>query len=47
MSTTGMDLSQVRRTTADELFDQLRTDIEKMRLLPGTKAQKHSTTFAK
>ena len=37
MSTTGMDLSQVRRTTADELFDQLRTDIEKMRLLPGTK----------
>jgi DNA-binding GntR family transcriptional regulator len=26
----------VRRTTADELFDQLRADIEKSRLLPGT-----------
>lgn len=28
---------QVRRTTADELFEQLRTDIEKLRLRPGTK----------
>ncbi|NND90141.1 MAG: GntR family transcriptional regulator [Granulosicoccus sp.] len=37
MTSPGLDLSNVRRTTADELFDQLRTDIEKLRLLPGTK----------
>lgn len=29
--------SQFRRTTADELFDRIRLDIEKMRLRPGTK----------
>lgn len=33
----NLDLSQVRRTTADELFDLLRTDIEKLVLVPGTK----------
>ncbi len=32
-----LDLHQVRRTTADELFELLRTDIEKMILVPGTK----------
>lgn len=37
MNTSDIDLTQVRRTTADELFDQLRADIEKLRLRPGTK----------
>ncbi len=37
MNTSDIDSKQVRRTTADELFDQLRIDIEKMRLRPGTK----------
>ncbi|MGQ7844355.1 GntR family transcriptional regulator [Granulosicoccus sp. 3-233] len=37
MNTSDTDLKQVRRTTADELFDQLRIDIEKLRLRPGTK----------
>lgn len=37
MSPHGLNSKQIRRTTADELFDQLRADIEKLRLLPGTK----------
>ena len=37
MNSSNLDMSQVRRTTADELFDRLRSDIEKLRLLPGTK----------
>ncbi len=30
-------LSQIRRTTSDALFDKIRNDINKMRLVPGTK----------
>lgn len=37
MNSSDIDLNQIRRTTADELFDQLRADIEKLRLVPGTK----------
>ena len=33
----NLKLHQVRRTTADELFELLRSDIEKMILVPGTK----------
>ncbi len=33
----NVDLNQVRRTTADELFELLRSDIEKLILVPGTK----------
>lgn len=31
------NLSPSRRTAADELFDEIRSDIDKMRLVPGTK----------
>lgn len=37
MSASLSNLSQGRRTAADELFDQIRSDIDKMRLVPGTK----------
>ena len=37
MSLSPNNLSLNRRTAADELFDQIRGDIEKMRLVPGTK----------
>lgn len=37
MSGVNVDLNQVRRTTADELFELLRADIEKLILVPGTK----------
>lgn len=37
MGLTSSTLSQVRRTASDELFDQIRNDIDKMRLVPGTK----------
>lgn len=37
MKDLNRDVNQVRRTTADELFEQLRSDIEKLILVPGTK----------
>jgi len=37
MSSSTASLQLARRTTADEIFDQLKTDIVAMRLLPGTK----------
>ncbi len=37
MTGPNLDLNQVRRTTADELFELLRSDIEKLKLVPGTK----------
>lgn len=37
MSFTTNPLKLTRRTAADELFDNIRSDIEGMRLLPGTK----------
>lgn len=37
MNSNTNNLQTDRRTAADELFDQIRSDIDKMRLLPGTK----------
>lgn len=37
MNGANLDLNQIRRTTADELFELLRSDIEKLVLVPGTK----------
>lgn len=37
MNSPNLEINQVRRTTADELFDLLRTDIENLTLVPGTK----------
>ncbi len=37
MTLTPDSLQTERRTTADDLFDKIRYDIDKMRLLPGTK----------
>lgn len=37
MSPNPASLSLNRRTAADELFDRIRSDIDKMRLVPGTK----------
>ena len=37
MSLATNGLSQARRTTSEELFEQIRSDIDKMRLVPGTK----------
>jgi len=37
MNSTSHSLPLDRRTVADALFDEIRSDIDKMRLLPGTK----------
>ncbi len=37
MSQNPVSLTQHRRTAADELFEQIRNDIDKMHLVPGTK----------